>query len=47
MLIKFEDDSKLGDATNTTGNREVMVQVKGIHEQNYHQIILKDNKLVK
>lgn len=29
MLTKFEDDSKLGHATNTTENQKVIVQVKG------------------
>lgn len=32
MSIKFEDESKLGDATNTTENQDVMFEVKGIHE---------------
>lgn len=36
MLIKLANDSKLGDATNITKNQEVMVEVKGIHEQNCH-----------
>lgn len=36
VLIKLVDDSKLGDAANTTENQAVIVEVKGLHEQNCH-----------
>ena len=31
VLIKLTDGSKLGDATNTTENQEVISEIKGIH----------------
>lgn len=36
QCVKLVDDSKLGDATNTTENQAVIVEVKGLHEQNCH-----------